>query len=151
MSVKDHTATDCCKRSSREGCAGAVVGSLHEEASDSSRMENDKSNRGGEERKGIDSGMRNEQGLTNETSDQWHSRMSPIEFGFRRTCVLKVCPLPGRRVHVHPPEREHFSAPDSGTGGKCAWSVSRMPPSRSYVVGCTGLSDAACSGPAWPP
>jgi hypothetical protein len=46
------------------------MGSLHDGASDSNRMNHNKSNRGGEGRKGIYSGMRNEQGLTNETSDQ---------------------------------------------------------------------------------
>jgi hypothetical protein len=51
MSVGDHAATDCCKKSSREGCAGGVVGSLHEEACDSSQMNHNKSNRGGGWRK----------------------------------------------------------------------------------------------------
>lgn len=52
MSVEDHDANDCCKKSSREGCAGGVVGSLHEEANDSSRMNHNKSNRARRERKG---------------------------------------------------------------------------------------------------
>jgi len=51
MSVEDHTANDCCKKSSREGCAGAVVGSLHEEVSDSNQMNHDNSNREGGKRK----------------------------------------------------------------------------------------------------
>ena len=37
MSVECDAANDCCKKSSREGLAGGVVGSLHEEARDSSR------------------------------------------------------------------------------------------------------------------
>jgi hypothetical protein len=43
------------KEFARGKCRG-VVGLLHEEARDSSRMDHDKSNRGGKGRKGIDSG-----------------------------------------------------------------------------------------------
>src|ERR1035438_1498055 len=44
MSVEDHTANDCCKKSLRERCAGGVVDSLH--GSKGSRMIRNKSNRG---------------------------------------------------------------------------------------------------------
>ena len=44
MSMEDHTANDCCKKSLREGCAGGVVDSLHK--SEGSRMNRNKSNRG---------------------------------------------------------------------------------------------------------
>ncbi|HEY1254184.1 MAG TPA: hypothetical protein VGF01_05345 [Terracidiphilus sp.] len=42
MRLEDHNANDCCKKSSREGSAGGVVGSLHEDASDSSRVDHGK-------------------------------------------------------------------------------------------------------------
>jgi len=51
MSVEDRAANDCCKKSSCEGSAGGVVGSLHEEESDSSRTNCHQANRGGEGRK----------------------------------------------------------------------------------------------------
>jgi hypothetical protein len=51
MSMEDRAANDCCKKSSCEGSAGGVVGSLHEVASDSSLTNYHKANRGGEGRK----------------------------------------------------------------------------------------------------
>src|ERR1035438_4080746 len=41
--MEGHAASDCCERSSREVCAGGVVGSLH--GSEGSRMNRNKSNR----------------------------------------------------------------------------------------------------------
>ena len=70
MRQEGHTANDCCKKSSREGGAGVVVGSLHEEASDSSRMDHDKANRGGEGRKGIDYGN----AIIGSSQPQWTHR-----------------------------------------------------------------------------
>jgi hypothetical protein len=52
MRVEVHALTDCRQRILREGNAGGIVGSLHEEPKDRSRMNRNRSNRGERGRKG---------------------------------------------------------------------------------------------------